>query len=270
MGRWLRVQAASALAVACAACGGPDASNAGDASVSPNDAAAPAEGGGPDGCNGCGPGVDGSVGRDGGDAATQPGVDSGGSDGGGGGPTAVSVLTYHNDNARTGQYTGETTLTPANVNSTTFGKVFSQTVDSYVYAQPLFVSGLTIAGQTHDVVVVVTENNSVYAFDADAAGPVLWHTNVGTALSDSELDDTTDLVPGAGITGTPVIDPATETMYLVSLTKDASGAHHRLHAIDLTTGGDRSGSPVEVSPTVTGTGANSQNGKIVFVPATHY
>jgi hypothetical protein len=273
MGRWLRLQAASALAVACAACGGPDASDSGDASLPPNDGAAPVDGGGPDGtsgCNGCGPGIDGGVRRDGGDAATVPGVDSGGSDGAGGGPTATSVLTYHNDNARTGQYTAETTLTPANVNSTSFGKVFSQTVDSYVYAQPLFVPDLTISGQTHDVVIVVTENNSVYAFDADAAGPVLWHTNVGTALSDSELDDTTDLVPGAGITGTPVIDPTSETMYLVSLTKDSTGAHHRLHAIDLTTGGDKPGSPVEVSPTVTGTGANSQNGSIVFVPATHY
>jgi hypothetical protein len=208
-------------------------------------------GGSPDG----GPvvGLDGSAGCD-------------GCSGGGGG----AVLTYHNDNARTGQYTAETVLTPSNVHASAFGKKFAQPVDGYVYAQPLFVPGLTIHGQTHDVVFVVTESNSVYAFDANASGPVLWHTNVGTALSCSDLNDCGDLVPGAGITGTPVIDPATQTMYLVALVKDSAGFHHRLHAIDLTTGAERAGSPVEVSPTAKGTGANSKNGTVGFDPGTHY
>ena len=101
-------------------------------------------------------------------------------------------------------------------------------------------------------------------------GPALWHTNVGTALSCSDLDDCGDLVPGAGITGTPVIDPATQTMYLVALSKDSAGFHHRLHAIDLTTGAEKFGGPVDVSPTAPGTGANSQNGVVQFDPKTHY
>jgi hypothetical protein len=276
MGRLLRLQAASALAIACAACGTNDASNAGDGSTPGGDGGGSPDGMivGPDGsprCDGCGPGRDGGVDSGHGGDGSGPGVDSGhGPDGSSGGPPTTSVLTYHNDSARTGQYTLETVLTPANVNMATFGKKFSVPVDSYVYAQPLFEPGLSIGGQVHDVVFVVTEGNTVYAFDASAAGPPLWHTNVGTALSCSDLNDCGDLVPGAGITGTPVIDPATQTMYLVSLAKDGSGNHHRLHAIDLKTGADKAGSPVAVSPTASGTGANSTNGTIAFDPATHY
>ncbi len=272
MRRLLRWQAASALAVVCAACGGGDSSNAGDATVPSNDGGGPGDSGtvvGPDGSRGCdGCSRDGGDGGRAGDSGVMPGGDAGSDSGGG--PTTTSVLTYHNDNGRTGQYPAETALTPSNVNAGMFGKKFSQPVDSYVYAQPLFVPGLTIGGQMHDVVFVVTESNSVYAFDANASGPVLWHTNVGTALSCSDLNDCGDLVPGAGITGTPVIDPATLTMYLVALTKDSSGFHHRLHAIDLTTGADKFGGPVDVSPTVPGTGANSMNGMVVFDPGTHY
>jgi hypothetical protein len=180
------------------------------------------------------------------------------------------VLTYHNDNARTGLSANETLLAPSNVKAGTFGKRFSQPVDGYVYAQPLFVPGLTIGGQTHDVVFVVTESNSVYAFDANAKGPVLWHDNLGTPLSCQDLNDCGDLVPGAGITGTPAIDPSTRTMYLVSLVKNAAGSHHFLHAVDLTTGADKLGGPVELAPTAAGTGANSKNGTVAFNPATHY
>jgi hypothetical protein len=239
-----------------------------------------------------GDGGEGGVIRDGGDSGvTRDGGDGGvtrdGGDGGGGGDGGVSpdanagsdaggvgmsasVLTFHNDNGRTGQYQVETTLTPSKVNSTTFAKKFALPVDSYVYAQPLFVPGLTVNGKAHDVVFVVTESNSVYAFDANTAAPALWHTNVGMSLSCSDLNDCGDLVPGAGITGTPVIDPATQTMYLVALSKDSAGSHHRLHAIDLTTGGDKFGGPVDVSPTATGSGANSQNGTVAFDPKTHY
>jgi hypothetical protein len=209
-----------------------------------------------------------ATGSDGG--APADGGSEAGPDGSVGGSTTTSVLTYHNDNARTGQYTLESVLTPANVNMSTFGKKFTVPVDSYVYAQPLFEPGLSIGGQMHDVVFVATEGNTLYAFDANAAGAPLWHTNVGTALSCNDLNDCGDLVPGAGITGTPVIDPATQTMYLVALTKDGAGSHHRLHAIDLTTGADRAGSPVDVSPTAQGTGANSTNGTIAFDPVTHY
>jgi hypothetical protein len=263
----LRWQAASAVTIVCAACGSPAGNDVTDASTSSGDAAeGGAVGPGPDGSSGC-DGCSGSS-SGGGDSGSGSGGDAG-SDAGGSAPT-TSVLTYHNDNGRTGQYVLEKTLTPSNVNSTMFGKKFAQPVDSYVYAQPLFVPGLTIGGQTHDVVFVVTENNSVYAFDANASGPVLWHTNVGTALSCSDLDDCGDLVPGAGITGTPVIDPGTQTMYLVALTKDSSGSHHSLHAIDLTTGAEKFGGPVPVSPTAAGTGANSTNGTVQFDPKTHY
>lgn len=260
MTRLLRLLAAYATAAVCAACGSSDASHAGDASMPSEDAGGAPEAGAvvePDGSSDGG----------GGDAA-GPGVDAG-SDAGGG-TTSTSVLTYHNDNGRTGQYAAETTLAPSNVNASLFGKKFAQPVDGYVYAQPLYVPGLTIRGQAHDVVFVVTESNSIYAFDANASGPVLWHTNVGTSLSCSDLNDCGDLVPGAGITGTPVIDPATQTMYLVALTKDSAGFHHRLHAIDLATGAEKLGGPVDVSPTAPGTGANSQNGTVTFDPGTHY
>jgi hypothetical protein len=259
MTRAARLQAISLLAVVCTACGGSGGSKR-DAGAS---GGTPGTGG--TGASAGSPGLGGATGSGG-------TTGSGGATGSGGtaAATPASVLTYHNDNARTGTNPNETVLTPSNVNAVKFGKTFSQPVDGYVYAQPLFVPGLTIAGGTHDVVFVVTEANSVYAFDADAAGPVLWHTNVGTALSCTDLNDCEDLVPGAGITGTPVIDPGTQTMYLVSLVKASTGAHHFLHAVDLTTGAEKLGGPVEISPTASGTGANSQNGTVKFNPATHY
>jgi len=249
----------------CVACGRSVAP--GETSASAGDAGGPADSAaavGPETSSGC-DACSGTVG----DGGAVPGVDAS-PDGSIGGAPTTSVLTYHNDNARTGQYLSETVLTPSNVNSNAFGKKFAQPVDGYVYAQPLFVPGLAIAGGTHDVVFVVTENNSIYAFDASSSGPVLWHTNVGMSLSCSDLDDCGDLVPGAGITGTPVIDPATQTMYLVALTKDSAGFHHRFHAIDLLTGAEKFGGPVEVSPIAPGTGANSQNGTVHFDPGTHY
>src|SRR5262249_20560652 len=101
----------------------------------------------------------------------------------------VNVLTHHNDNSRSGANTGETILTTANVNSTTFGKLFSDGVDGQVYAQPLYVQGLSIAGGTHNVVFVCTEHNSVYALDADASGSALWQVNLGTPVTDQGCGD---------------------------------------------------------------------------------
>jgi hypothetical protein len=254
-----RLQAVSLLAVVCAGCNSSGESHR-DGGTLPAGGAG-GNGGAQVGTGGLGAGSGGSG---------PSGLGGSAGSTGSGGATIASVLTYHNDNARTGLNPTETVLAPSNVTTTMFGKTFSQTVDSYVYAQPLFVPALTIAGATRDVVFVVTEGNSIYAFDADAAGPVLWHTNVGTALSCSDLDDCGDLVPGAGITGTPVIDPSTQTMYLVSLTKSSTGSHHFLHALDLTTGAEKLGGPVEISPTAPGSGANSQNGTVAFDPATHY
>lgn len=98
---------------------------------------------------------------------------------------AVNVLTQHNDLSRTGSDIAETILTPGNVNATNFGQFFKDTVDGQVYAQPLFMENLNIAGGTHDVVFVCTESNSVYAFDADTPGITYWHTNLGTPFTPS-------------------------------------------------------------------------------------
>lgn len=154
---------------------------------------------------------------------------------------AVDVLTQHNDLARTGANTCETILTLANVNPTNFGQLFTDSVDGQVYAQPLCVENLAISGGTHDVVFVCTENNSVYAFDADTAGVTYWHTNLGTPYSST----CGDLTPVIGITGTPVIDSDSGTLYVD--TKLAAGPAHELHALDITTGNEKFGGPVTIS-----------------------
>ena len=137
------------------------------------------------------------------------------------------MFTYHNDLARTGQNLNETILTPGTVTSTTFGKLFADPVDEQIYAQPLYVANVAIPDQgIHNVVYVATENDTVYALDADAPGAPLWQTsllvNGGSAFPISDLDPTcTDLVPVIGVTGTPVIDPTTNTLYVVAKTRRA-------------------------------------------------
>src|SRR5580698_4047398 len=139
---------------------------------------------------------------------------------------ATNWLTYHNDNARDGANTNEVVLTPANVNTNTFFKLFTYTVDAEVYAEPLYMANVAITGQgTHDVLFVATENNTVYAFDTDnnsgTNGGLLWKTNLGTAAT-SVLFGTryhhNVLNPLLGITGTPVIDPVSGTLYVDALT----------------------------------------------------
>jgi len=200
------------------------------------------------------------------------------------------VLTSHNDNARTGQYRQETVLTPANVRSATFGKVFSYPVDGFVYPTPLYVSDVLIAGQLHNVVFVATEHNSVYAFDADgSSGTPLWHRSFidpANGITTVPFQDTAsppgytgpgpvipggcgDLTPEIGITGTPVIDPATGTLYVVAKTREVSGANvayeHRLHAMDITTGISRPGSGRALQASVPGTTLpNDGNGNVLF------
>ena len=154
---------------------------------------------------------------------------------------AVNVLTQHNDLSRTGANTSEAILTPANVNSANFGKLFADNVDGQVYAQPLYVQNLNIAGGTHDVVFVCTESNSVYAFDADAPGITYWRTNLGAPFPSSCMD----LVPVVGITGTPVIDLDGGTLYVD--TKLAAGPAQELHALDITTGQEKFGGPVTIA-----------------------
>jgi Immunoglobulin domain len=174
--------------------------------------------------------------------------------------STVNVLTYHNDVARTGQNLSESTLTTANVNSTNFGLVGNLSVDAGVDAEPLYVSNLTLAGAVHNVVYVVTENDSVYAFDADTFAQ-LWHVSVlGANETASDNRGCGQVSPIIGITATPVIDPSAGThgkIFLVAMSLDNNGNYHqRLHALDLTTGGEISGSPVTVQatfPTTSGT-----------------
>ena len=155
---------------------------------------------------------------------------------------AVNVLTQHNDLSRTGANTQETLLTTANV-ATSFGQLFTDSVDGEVYAQPLYVQNLSISNGVHNVVFVCTESNSVYAFDADAPGVTYWHTNFGTAYSPSSCGD---LSPYVGITSTPVIDLNSGTIYVEC--KLVSG-NHQLHALSLSTGTEKFGGPVTLAAT---------------------
>jgi hypothetical protein len=174
-------------------------------------------------------------------------------------PGTAAVLTHHNDLARTGQNLLETALTPATVNSTGFGKLFSYPVDGQMYAQPLYVPNLTINGASHNVVFAATENNSVYAFDADGISSTpLWQVNLGAAAASS---DTEGISPLLGITATPVIDNTSGTMYLVT---DLSNRTFHLHALDITSGKEKNGAPIQISASVAGTGGESQNGIVTL------
>ncbi|MGH9574851.1 MAG: immunoglobulin domain-containing protein, partial [Candidatus Acidiferrales bacterium] len=169
--------------------------------------------------------------------------------------SSVNVLTYHNDNARTGQNLNETILTTANVNSTTFGKLATLAVSGNVDAEPLYVSNLTVNGAGHNVVFVVTEQDMAYAFDADTFAQ-LWSKSVGNGESPAGMvDGCSQVEPKIGVTSTPVIDLSAGphgTMFLVAMTQDSGGNYHqRLHALDLTTGNEQSGSPVAISATYT-------------------
>ena len=166
-----------------------------------------------------------------------------------------AVLTYHNDDTRQGTFTGETTLNTTNVNSGQFGKLATYPVDGQVYAQPLYLPGVSIAGGTHDVVYVVTQNNSVYAFDADAnsthSANVFWQVTLGPNVP---KNDVTGVNPNVGILSTPVIDATTNTLYVVA---EESGQSKPtpffLYALDVATGAQKFGGRVNVTGTVTGT-----------------
>ena len=185
--------------------------------------------------------------------------------------SATDVVTFHNDVARTGQNLQETILTTSNVNSTSFGKLFTMAVDGLIDAEPLYLSQVSIPGQgTHNVLYVVTENDSVYAFDADA-GTVLWHVSLlqtgetpsGVVLKCGQI------VPQIGITSTPVIDRSSGpngTIYIVAMSKSSSNYFQRMHALDVTTGQEEFGGPVNIQARYPGTGDNSSNGYVIFAP----
>ncbi len=177
-------------------------------------------------------------------------------------PGTVSVLTYHNDDVRDGANTNETTLTPANVNSQLFGKLYSYPVDGQIYAQPLYVPNLTVAGVVHNVVFIATENDTVYAFDADGLQQTaLWQRHLATPL---QINDDEGIKPLLGITSTPVIDNTTNTMYVLTDGLERGNKVYRLHALNLSTGGEQFGGPVIVTGTVPGTGQDSKNGQITL------
>ncbi len=185
-----------------------------------------------------------------------------------GGPN--DVTTQHNDNARTGQDLNETALTPANVNAVTFGKVNFFAADGLVDAQPLYLQNLMVGEQTHNVLYVASEHDSVFAYDADT-GTQLWKTSlIAAGETTSDPRNCYQIVPEIGITSTPVIDRTYGTngaIFLVAMTKDSAGNYHqRLHALDITTGAELAGSPVEVQASYPGSGANSSGGRVVFDP----
>jgi hypothetical protein len=173
----------------------------------------------------------------------------------------TGMFTYHYDAQSTGQNTKEYALTPANVNSSTFGLLFNCPVDGFMFANPLFVANMTFGPQKRNVLFVATEHNSVYAFDADSPSCIqLWKTSFlspgVTPVTPSDTGDGVSLVVEFGISSTPVIDPATNTIYVVANTKEIVGTgcsatapcyFYRLHALDLTTGAEKFGGPVMVS-----------------------
>jgi uncharacterized protein YjdB len=172
--------------------------------------------------------------------------------------SGANVPLYHFDAARTGLNPGEGILSPATVGTSNFGKLFSYTLDGYVYGQPLLISNLMINGTAHNVVFAATENDSVYAFDSDnyGTGSPLWQVSLlqsgETAMTNGPIQ------PVQGVTSTPAIDLATHTIYVVSAqTSTAAGSTFRVNALDITTGAQQPGSPVTINVSATGVNAGA-------------
>ena len=185
--------------------------------------------------------------------------------------SATDVTTYHNDIARTGHNLRETILTTGNVKSSSFGKLFTFPVDGIIDAQPLYLSAVSIPGKgTRNVVYTVTENDSVYAFDADT-GARLWHVSaLRSGESPSDDHSCGQISPQIGITSTPVIDRSSGphgTIYVVATSKNSTNYFQRIHALDMTTGAEEFGGPVPVKARYPGTGDNSHHGYVIFDPA---
>jgi hypothetical protein len=181
----------------------------------------------------------------------------------------TGITTYHSDIARTGQNLHEYALTPATVSGGSFGKLWSCPVDGSVYAQPLYVANLSIGGGVHNVLIVATMHDSVYAFDADNAGCIIyWHTsliNPSGGVTTTSPAGCADIVLEYGITGTPVIDLSSpQTIYLVASTTESGNQFQRLHALSLATGAEQAHSPMAITATVAGTGDGASS--VIFNP----
>ena len=191
----------------------------------------------------------------------------------------AGITTYHYDLARDGVNASEYGLTPASVNKSTFGKLFACPIDGADYTEPLWIPGLTINGSTHNVVFVATQHDSLYAFDGDGSPcQQLWHVNLLDSAHGGTGGETPvnwsdvgsgykDIYPEIGVVGTPVIDPITSTLYVVTKSETSSPVfYQRLHAIDLATGTEKFNAPVNISATVPGTGDGSVGGQLSFNP----
>ena len=174
--------------------------------------------------------------------------------------TGVSIPTWHVDANRSGLNANEQSLSTSNVSAQTFGKLFSYLVDGYAYAEPLLVSNLTINGNSHNVLFVATEKDSVYAFDADnySSGAPLWKVSL---LQNGETPSTGGpILPFEGVTSTPVIDISSNTIYVLSKQTSSGVSSFRLNALDITSGAQKFGGPVTISASVKGTNSSSVNG----------
>ncbi|HLW23826.1 MAG TPA: hypothetical protein VKT22_05620 [Steroidobacteraceae bacterium] len=181
---------------------------------------------------------------------------------------SADVTTFHNDVSRTGAYLAETQLNPANVKASGFGLKRLLAVDGKIDAQPLVLTQFAIGGSTRTVVFAATEHGSVYAFDAQS-GSLLWHVSlIGAGETSSDDRGCGQVTPEIGITSTPVIDRGAGRMLVVAMSKDGGSTYHqRLHALSLTTGAELAGSPVDISASITATGApGTTNGQLVFAP----
>jgi hypothetical protein len=190
----------------------------------------------------------------------------------------AGVYTYRNDYNRSSINSKEYVLNTSNVNASSFGKLFACTVDQAIYTQPLWVANVSINGGIHNIVIVATEADSVYAFDADngngTACTQYWKaTLTGTAygaasgatpVPASDTGETGDILTEIGITATPVIDPAANALYVLSKTKENGSYFQRLHKLSLATGAEMSGAPVALAASVTGSGSGSSGGTLAY------
>ncbi|HEY4677189.1 MAG TPA: hypothetical protein VIJ01_08515, partial [Candidatus Angelobacter sp.] len=184
------------------------------------------------------------------------------------------MFTYHADKFRSGVNLQEFALTKSTVKSTTFGKVFTRAVDGQIYAQPLYVANLTIAGAKHNVVFVATQHSSVYAFDADGKTTApFWKRsfiNPSAGITTIPKPANALIAPEISISSTPVIDTSTGTLYVAVSTSENGSIVHRLHALSLTSGAEKFGGPITIQGSVPGTyPALSVNGRVPFVPKQH-